>query len=95
MLQIRNTSTKTRLAIGSKYVTQAQLQRPEPPTVPLTWHAAECKYKVHNLHQRYILNKGCSQVAYIPYISDTLGDTGVHRRKRLSALAKATAKSAI
>ena len=50
----------------SKDVTQAQ-------------HA--CKYKVHKLHQRYILNKGCSQVAYIPYISDTLGDTGVHRHK--------------
>ena len=34
-------------------VTQAQQQRPELPSVILTWHA--CKYKVHKLHQRYIL----------------------------------------
>ena len=27
--------------------------QPESPTVTLTWHA--CKYKVHKLHQRYIL----------------------------------------
>ena len=32
----------------SKYVTQVQQQRPESPTVTLTWHA--CKYKVHKLH---------------------------------------------
>ena len=31
-----------------------QQQRPESPTVTLTWHA--CKYKVRELHQRYILN---------------------------------------
>ena len=37
----------------SKDVTQTQEQRPESPTVTLTWHAS--KYKVHNLHQRYIL----------------------------------------
>ena len=30
-----------------KYVTQVQQQRPESPTVTLTWHA--CKYKVHEL----------------------------------------------
>ena len=35
----------------SKYVTRIQRQRPESPTVTLTWHA--CKYKVHKLHQRY------------------------------------------
>ena len=35
-----------------KYVRQVH-QRPEPPTVTLTWHA--CKYKVARLHQRYIL----------------------------------------
>ena len=35
----------------SKYATQVQ-QRPESPTVTLTWRA--CKYKVHKLHQRYI-----------------------------------------
>ena len=38
----------------SKYVTRVQQQRPESPTVTLTWHA--CKYKVHKLHQRYMLN---------------------------------------
>ena len=37
----------------SKYVTQVQQQRPESPTVTLTWHT--CKHKVHKLHQRYIL----------------------------------------
>ena len=36
----------------SKYVTQVQ-QRPESPTVTITWHV--CKYKVHKLHQRYSL----------------------------------------
>ena len=40
----------------SKYVTQAQHQRPESPTATLTWHA--CKCKVHTLHQRYILSSG-------------------------------------
>ena len=38
----------------SKYLTQAQQQRPELPTVTLTWRV--CKYKVRKLHQRYILN---------------------------------------
>ena len=57
--------------------------------VTLTWHA--CKYKVHKLHHRHILKEGRPppppppppppQVAYIPYISGTLGDTGVHRLK--------------
>ena len=37
----------------SKYETQVRQQRPESPTVTLTWHA--CKYKVRKLHQRYIL----------------------------------------
>ena len=46
-----------------KYVRQVQQQRPESPTVTLTWHA--CKYKVHKLHQRYILKKGCPPLAYI------------------------------
>ena len=39
---------------------------PESPTVILTWHA--CKYKVHKLHQRYVLcDSGlccCTSVAY-------------------------------
>ena len=37
----------------SKDVREAQQQRPESPTVTLTWHA--CKYKVHKLAHRYIL----------------------------------------
>ena len=40
-----------------KDVTQVQ-QRPASPTVTLTWHAS--KYKVHKLHQRYILKSGDS-----------------------------------
>ena len=35
-----------------KNVTQAQQQKPELPSVTLTWHAS--KYKVHQLHQRGI-----------------------------------------
>ena len=42
----------TRDLISLKNVTQTQRQRPESPTVNLTWHAS--KYKVHKLHQRYI-----------------------------------------
>ena len=37
----------------SKDVTQAQQQRPESPTVILTWYT--CKYEVHKLHHRYII----------------------------------------
>ena len=36
-------------------VKQTQQQRPESPTVTLIWHAS--KYKVRNLHQRYIIFK--------------------------------------
>ena len=35
-------------------------------------------YKVYKPHRRYILKKECPQVAYIPSISGTLGDRGVH-----------------
>jgi len=38
---------------GLKDVAQTQQQRPNLPTVVLTWHVS--KYKVHKLHQRYIL----------------------------------------
>ena len=38
---------------ATKDVTQTQQQRPESPAVTLTCH--RCKYKVHKLHQRYIL----------------------------------------
>ena len=56
------------------------------PTVTLTWHA--CKYTVHKLHQRCILKKRMlpsppkHPVAYMPYISGTFGDTGVHIRHK-------------
>ena len=37
-----------------KDITQPQKKRPESPTVTLTWHM--CKYTLHKLHQKYILN---------------------------------------
>ena len=43
----RAESTHKRVNQRSKYVTQIQQQRPELPTVTLTWHA--CKYLVHKL----------------------------------------------
>ena len=43
----------------SKYITWGQQQRPESPTVTLTWHA--CKYKVHKLHQFLFSVTGCGQ----------------------------------
>ena len=54
-------SYKVRIQMGQnqhkreliKDVTQTQQQRPESPTVTLTWHA--CIHRVHNLHLRYIL----------------------------------------
>ena len=65
----------------SKYITQVQQQRPKSPTVILTRHA--CKYKVHKLHQRYIPPKTMAPSGrmYMPYISGTLDDTGVHGHK--------------
>ena len=38
-------STNMGVNYHSEYVTQEQQQRPQSPTVTLTWHA--CKYKVH------------------------------------------------
>ena len=38
----------------SKDVTQTRQQRPESPTVTLTWRASKYK-KTYELHQRYIL----------------------------------------
>ena len=49
----------------SKVVTQIQQQRPELPTVTLTWHV--CKHKVHKLHQRYILCTRCTRVTYLVF----------------------------
>ena len=46
-------STNKGVNLCSKYITWVQQQKPESSTVTLTWNA--CKYKVHKLHQRYIL----------------------------------------
>ena len=59
----------------SKYVTQVQ-QRPESPTVTLTWHA--CKCKVHKLHQRYILLRGlCTSYLHACQVTVTLSNSGL------------------
>ena len=39
----------------SKYGTQTQQQRPESPTICRRLASHACEYKVHKLHQRYIL----------------------------------------
>ena len=49
-LSARAESTQKGVNLHPKDVTQTQQQRPESPTVTLTWHAS--KYKVHKLHQR-------------------------------------------
>ena len=51
------TSISTHMGVNqrSKQVTQVQQQRLQSPMVTLTWHA--CKYKVHKLHQRFVLVK--------------------------------------
>ena len=50
-----NQSTYKEVNQRSKDVTQTQQRRPESPTVmTVSWHAS--KYKVHEFHQRYILN---------------------------------------
>ena len=54
----RTESTHKGVNSRPKYATQVQQQRPESPTVTLTWHA--CKYKVHKLNQRYILKEFCT-----------------------------------
>ena len=38
----------------SEYATQVQQERPESPTVALTWRV--CKHKVHQLHLGHILS---------------------------------------
>ena len=42
----------------------------------LTWHVSKYKVGLHKLHQSYILCKGR------PFISGTLGDTGVYKHDR-------------
>ena len=65
-----------------KYVTQVQQQRSESPTVALTRHA--CKYKVHKLHQRYVLNQRmygwwslCTLHLHACQVRVTVGDSGL------------------
>ena len=48
--------------------TQTQQQRSESLTVTLTWHAS--KYKVHKLHQRYILTELYFVIAFIIFAMD-------------------------
>ena len=50
---MQNQQTRELISARKKNITQVQQQRPESPTVTFTWHS--CKYKVHKLHQRYIL----------------------------------------
>ena len=45
----------TRYINSTRVTASKPHQRPESPTVTFTWHAS--KYKVHKLHQRYILKK--------------------------------------
>ena len=54
----RAVSANKGVNLRSNYVTRVQ-QRPESPTVTLTWHT--CKYKVHELHQRYIRKTSSSR----------------------------------
>ena len=45
-------STNKRVNKHSKDITQTQQQRPESPTVNLTWHVS--KYKAHKLHLSFL-----------------------------------------
>ena len=62
--------------LHSKYITHVQQQRHESSTVTLTWGA--CKYKVHKLHQRYILWWSLCTL-YLParQVRFTIGDSGL------------------
>ena len=53
LYKLIGTTNKQGSELTLEIITQAQQQRPESPMVTLTWRA--CKYKVHKLHQRYIL----------------------------------------
>ena len=64
---VRNISANKGVNQRSKDVTQTQQQRPESPTVALTWHAS--KHKVHKLH-RYICTTGG---VYVPCSTQTGG----------------------
>ena len=53
----KNQHTRELISVRNTSAAQVQLQqqRPESPTVTLTWRA--CKYKIHKLHQRYLLKQ--------------------------------------
>ena len=54
VIPVLRAEDKTPVSVCQVYKhTQTQQQRPESPTVTLTWHGS--KYKVHKLLQRYIL----------------------------------------
>ena len=58
---VQNQQTKELIIISAQKIFDiiAQQQRPESPMVTLMWHAS--KYKVHKLHQRYIIEGwGCT-----------------------------------
>ena len=61
LLQYQHTSNQR-----SKYVTQVQKQRPELPTVTLTWHAG--KYKELKLHQGYILESILEDIILVEFM---------------------------
>ena len=81
----RAESTRNGVTLCAIYVTLVQQQRPESPTVTLTWHAR--KYKVHKLHQscirvntRYINSRGGVYVPCILHacqVRVTVGDSGL------------------
>ena len=52
-------------------------KRPESPTVTLTWHASKYKIQTHKKVQKNHIYKDKTK----PFISGTLGDTGVYRQK--------------
>ena len=63
---------------AKKYVTQVKQQRPESPMVTLTWYAY--KYKVHKLHQRYILFPEQRYIyvhSHMCQVRVTIGDLGL------------------
>ena len=53
-----------------KDITETQQQRPESPTVTLTWHAST--YRVHKLHYRYACILGLTVALSGPFKEDVL-----------------------
>ena len=57
-------------------------QRPESPTVTLTWHV--CKYRVHKLHQRFVLKSDVPLVEFMRLVFTCM--PGESYRRRLGSL---------